>query len=128
MLFYFLKSYNGLGNTAHIKYGRTKSFIAALKKSDIINFKFHDLRHTFASSLMTRGANLNDVRVALGHKSIRMTLRYAHLSRAHNQQVVDVLDKMWAQNGHKAQNTEKALEAENLELIDKSGSFSIMPR
>ncbi|GAU09565.1 tyrosine-type recombinase/integrase [Desulfoplanes formicivorans] len=43
-------------------------------------FHFHDLRHTFASNLLTSGGDLKDVKVLLGHRDIRSTDRYAHLS------------------------------------------------
>ncbi len=70
-----------------------KSFFTALKKSGIINFRFHDLRHTFASQLVMSGVDINTVRELLGHKDIRMTLRYSHLSSAHKQRAVDILGK-----------------------------------
>ncbi len=74
-------------------------FKIALERSEIQDFRFHDLRHTFASNLiMQEGVELNDVRELLGHKRIDMTLRYAHLSPRHKTKVVNTLDHLWSQN------------------------------
>jgi integrase len=69
-----------------------KSFTTALKKSKIFDFHFHDLRHTFASRLVMAGIDLTTVKELLGHKDIKMTLRYSHLSQAHIKKAVEILD------------------------------------
>lgn len=69
-----------------------RSFRTACQKAGIKDFRFHDLRHTFASHLVMNGINLKTVQHLLGHKDIRMTLRYAHLSREHLQAAVGTLD------------------------------------
>ena len=76
-----------------------KSFDVALEKCGIINFRFHDLRHTFASQLVMMGIDIKTVQELMGHKSIEMTLRYSHLSPDHKKKAVDILgqrmDTIW---------------------------------
>ena len=70
------------------------SFNTALKKAEIDDFRFHDLRHTFASHLLMNGASLKDVQELLGHKTIEMTMRYAHLSQEHKRNAVNLLNSL----------------------------------
>jgi len=58
------------------------SFNAAVRRAGIVDLRFHDLRHTFASQLFMKGGTLKDVQELLGHKSTTMTLRYLHLTRS----------------------------------------------
>jgi integrase len=62
----------------------------ALDRAGIEDFKFHDLRHTFASHLIMRGASLREVRELLGHKT--MTLRYAHLGQESKKKAIGLLN------------------------------------
>ena len=67
-------------------------FRKALNKAGVEDFRWHDLRHTFASRLVTAGVDLRTVQELLGHKTIMMTLRYSHLSPAHQLEAVQRLN------------------------------------
>ncbi|MEE8303634.1 MAG: site-specific integrase, partial [Candidatus Tectomicrobia bacterium] len=59
-----------------------------LQEADISDFRFHDLRHSAASYLAMTGASLAELAAILGHKTLQMVQRYAHLSEAHTAGVV----------------------------------------
>ncbi len=68
------------------------AFDKAVREAEIENFRFHDLRHTFARYLLMSGASLAELAEALGHKTLSMVKRYAHLSRSHAASVVDRME------------------------------------
>lgn len=75
------------------------AFRTLLKRVGIADFRIHDLRHTCASWLVSAGQQLTAVRDLLGHSTIKMTERYAHLSPENVRVAVSALDGV-AQNCH----------------------------
>ena len=63
----------------------------ARKRAGLKDFRIHDLRHSFASSLVNAGRSLYEVQELLGHADIKTTSRYAHLSRERLIEAVQVL-------------------------------------
>lgn len=67
------------------------SFKKALSEVEIENFRFHDLRHTFGTWLAMKGVDLLTIKELLGHSSIKMVERYAHISNKHMASAVKML-------------------------------------
>ncbi|MBT6457625.1 MAG: site-specific integrase [Gammaproteobacteria bacterium] len=88
-------------NNPHIFPGRhqshahfpRKAWEAAVQRSAVKDFHFHDTRHSAASELAMNGASLHEIAAVLGHKTLAMVQRYAHLSEQHTMTVVERMNK-----------------------------------
>jgi integrase len=89
---------NGINPYGSIK----KGFHAAIRRAGIPHLRFHDLRHTFATRLVSNGVDLATVKELLGHSTITMTMRYTHPTPEHKIQAVESLvsNKKWTTDGH----------------------------
>jgi integrase len=68
-------------------------WVAALREAKIQAFRFHDLRHTTASYLAMSGATTQEIAAVLGHKTLAMVKRYAHLTEQHTADVVERMNR-----------------------------------
>jgi integrase len=93
-----------LDSTAPVFPGRTdktknkpldfqRAWMTALKRAELSDFRFHDLRHTAASYLAMNGAGLREIADILGHKTLAMVQRYSHLTQDHKAAVVERMAK-----------------------------------
>ena len=88
-------------------YDFRKAFETAITAAKIVDFRFHDLRHTFASHLVMSGISIYTVMELLGHRSLKMTMRYAHLSPDFQAKAVKILDDRITVLSQSAKLTEK---------------------
>jgi integrase len=87
----------------------------AVKDAELDDFRFHDLRHTFASWARQGGADLADIAEALDHSSISMTMRYAHIKPDEHRTAFDrVSDSLLAQSVAQSEAKPLAANGENL--------------
>lgn len=97
--FHVLENWKPISQSQYVFHGKDKDpltdikkgFLKVLEEAEIKEFRFHDLRHHFASKLVMRGVDLNTVRELLGHADIKMTLRYAHLAPEHKARAVNLI-------------------------------------
>ena len=66
-----------------------KPWKRAVIDAELVDFRFHDLRHTTASYLAQNGATLLEIADVLGHKQIEVTKRYAHLCIGHKSSLIN---------------------------------------
>jgi integrase len=94
-------------------------FCGACVRAGITPCGPHTLRHTFASRLIMAGVDLRTVQELLGHKTISMTLRYAHLSPDHKRQAIATLEQRFsAEKSHQfSQQTPNVVEALDGEIV-----------
>jgi integrase len=74
------------------------SFPAAVRRAGIEDFRFHDLRHTFASRLVQKGIPLYEVMHLTGHKSFSIVQRYAHLAPEYQERAIAALNDYGQEN------------------------------
>ncbi|NUO09815.1 MAG: site-specific integrase [Candidatus Brocadia sp.] len=85
-------------NGMPFKAGRIRlNFKKALKCAEIEDFRFHDLRHCFASWHRQSGVDLDTLAELMGHKDTRMTRRYAHITPVHLRKAVELLEKSYSE-------------------------------
>lgn len=82
----------------HSFYKVSIAFRRACKRAGVENMRFHDLRHDFASNLVQSGIDIYTVKELLGHKDLRMTVRYCHLAPENLRSAISVLDER--ENGY----------------------------
>jgi|SRR5438552_4891546 len=92
--------------------GIRDGFQNACKRAGLSDLHFHDLRHTFASQWVMAEGSLYLLKEILGHKSIVMTQRYAHLSPQFTRSAVNLLDKIFVKSHQPAQTGSEAVPAQ----------------
>lgn len=88
-------TYNG-NRIASVK----RNFATACRRAGIEDFRLHDLRHTCAAWLVQAGVPMAEVRDVLGHRTLAMTERYAHLAPENLRAAVALLDSSRSRLGH----------------------------
>lgn len=100
---------------------RHRVFRPVVRRTNLIGFRFHDLRHTYAALTVAAGAHPKYLQAQMGHSSIRVTLDlYGHLFADANRGVLDALDELTAPSTPDRKN---ALNEAPKEEVPESGDF-----
>jgi integrase len=78
----------------------TQPWETARRKAGLVDFRFHDLRHSAASYMAMSGASTLEIAAVLGHRTLQMTQRYSHLSVEHLRSVVERAASKGAQHAN----------------------------
>jgi integrase len=111
------------GNTHISESYVSHMFSRLVEQAGIKDFRYHDMRHTFGSWLAMEGFSLKTIQDLLGHKSIEMTLRYAHLSPEHKKMAVERLERRSKSPEQKREELTVS-DAANRHLLDTKSEIS----
>ncbi len=100
------------------------AFNAACRRAAIEGLWFHDLRRTFATRLLQKGADVETVRTLLGHRSILTTQRYTHTDEDRKRAAVELLNKRTEKRAIKKGNLLHICDTSKEERIDKLPTIS----
>lgn len=92
----FIFGYKGFKTNQNLWWHYRERWLLALDKAHIENLTFHDLRHTFATYSLQKGATLPTLKEILGHSNISMTNRYAHVSNEQKIEAAAMVAEMLA--------------------------------
>jgi integrase len=77
----------------HVSIATHNNFDRACRRAKIFDFRFHDLRHTFASHFLMRTKDIKTLQEILGHSDIKMTMRYSHVLDEHKRKAMEIFEK-----------------------------------
>ncbi len=89
----------GTGRPLHPITWQSKTFKKQLRKNNLPNVHFHDLRHTFISLLLNENASIEDVQKIARHSNISTTIgTYSHISPKRIDRIIDLLNRVYVEN------------------------------
>lgn len=86
-------------------------WLQTLKKAGITDFRFHDLRHTFASHFVMKGGDIMPLKDILGHSFLKMVERYTHLASSHKRHQMNNLSGVFTTRHPNATSTKSVVNA-----------------